>query len=56
MAVIWWVIGLGSFSNYVTIGIVLAIVGLVFGFAVAIHYRFIPVGDLKKAGYALERN
>ena len=47
MALLWKLIGLGNFSNYLNIGIGLAVVGLVFGVAVALHYKFMPVGGLE---------
>jgi hypothetical protein len=50
MSVGWWFIRLGSFSNYLTVGIALALMGLVFGVLVAVHYRFMPIGRLTKSG------
>jgi len=47
MAFVWKVIGLGNFPNYLNIGFLLAGIGLVFGFIVAVHYRFMPVGSLE---------
>ncbi len=41
-----WLIRLGNFPNYLTIGFALAAIGFVFGLVVAIHYRFMPVGHL----------
>jgi len=46
MAFLWWMIGLGNFRNYVQIGGLLTLLGLVFGLVVAVHYRFMPTGDL----------
>jgi len=46
MAFLWWKIGLGNFRNYVQIGGLLTLLGLVFGLIVAVHYRFMPTGDL----------
>lgn len=46
MAVLWWLIGLGNFSNYFRVGIVLTLVGFIFGLIMAVHYRFMPVGHL----------
>lgn len=46
MGLVWWTIGLGSFSNYLVITGVLIVVGLVFGLVVAWHYRFMRVGHL----------
>jgi len=48
MAGLWWLIGLGNFSNYLNVGIGLAIVGAAFGVVVTLHYRFMPVGHLSK--------
>ena len=49
MAGLWWLIGLGNFSNYFYIGIGLTVVGFIFGLVVAVHYRFMPVGHLKES-------
>jgi hypothetical protein len=49
MAALWWLIGLGNFSNYFYVGIGLTVVGFVFGLIVAVHYRFMPVGHLKES-------
>jgi hypothetical protein len=49
MAGLWRVIRLGNFSNYLAVGGFLVVIGLVFGIAVAIHYRFMPVGELSNA-------
>lgn len=46
MAVLWRMIRLGNFSNYLTIGIGLTIVGAIFGLILALHFRFMPVGHL----------
>jgi len=46
MAFLWWVIRLGNFSNYVTIGGLLTVLGLVFGLLVTVHFKFMPTGDL----------
>ena len=50
MAVLWWMIRLGNFSNYLYIGVGLVIIGTIFGLVVATHYRFMPVGELKVSG------
>ncbi len=50
MGVLWWLIGLGNFANYLNIAIGLALLGLIFGIVVAVHYRFMPVGHLRKDG------
>ena len=47
MAFLWKLIGLGNFSNYLNIGFLLSGLGLVFGFIVAAHYRFMRVGNLE---------
>ena len=49
IGVLWWIIGLGAFSNYLYIGIGLAVLGAVFGLIVALHFRFMPVGRLKES-------
>ncbi len=46
MAVLWWSIRLGNFSNYLNVGIGLVLLGTVFGFVVVVHFRFMPVGHL----------
>jgi hypothetical protein len=48
MAVLWWMVRLGNFSNYLQIGAGLSVIGAVFGFVVASHYRFMRVGHLTK--------
>jgi hypothetical protein len=47
MALLWKIIGLGNFSNYFNVGLLLAGTGFVFGLAVALHYRFMRVGALE---------
>jgi len=49
MSFLWWTIRLGAFTNYIQIGVGLAIIGLIFGIIVAVHYRFMPVGNLKES-------
>src|SRR4030095_9706143 len=44
MGGLWKLIGLGAFSSYLMISLGLAVVGLVFGIIVAVHYRFMQVG------------
>lgn len=44
-----WLIRLGNFPNYLIIGLALTVIGLCFGFVVAVHYRFMPVGHLTGA-------
>ena len=46
MAFLWWTIGLGNFANYTRVGAVLALLGILFGGIMAVHYRFMPIGDL----------
>ena len=46
MAVLWWMIRLGNFPNYLSIGMGLTIAGAIFGMVVALHYRYMPVGHL----------
>lgn len=41
-----WMIKLGNFPNYISITITLAVIGFIFGFVVATHYRYMPVGKL----------
>jgi hypothetical protein len=48
MATLWKLIGLGNFPDYFRVGVFLTILGFVFGLFVALHYRFMPVGNLKK--------
>lgn len=50
MGVLWWAIRLGNFSNYLNITAGLVVLGTVFGFVVATHYRFMPVGRLNEIG------
>ncbi|PYT01130.1 MAG: hypothetical protein DMF63_04055 [Acidobacteria bacterium] len=50
MAFLWKLIRLGNFSNYLNIGFLLVGIGLVFGFVVAVHYRFMRVGNLETGG------
>jgi hypothetical protein len=54
MAVLWWMIGLGNFSNYVSIGFGLAALGVAFGIVVSLHYRFMPTGKLRETSVELE--
>ena len=43
----FWSIRVGNFSNYVSVGGILAGMGLVFGLIVAVHLRFMKVGELE---------
>lgn len=46
MGVLWWMIGLGNFSNYFRVGVGLTVIGAIFGLIVSLHYRFMPVGHM----------
>ena len=46
MGLIWKLMGLGAFSNYLLVGGFLSAFGFVFGLAVWLHYRFMRVGSL----------
>jgi hypothetical protein len=48
MGVLWWLVRLGNFSNYLVVDVALVIIGAIFGVIVAVHYRFMPVGHLTK--------
>ena len=49
MAALWAYIGLGNFSNYWIIAGLLSGMGLVFGLIVAVHLKFMKVGELQDA-------
>jgi hypothetical protein len=49
VALIWWFIRLGNFTNYFNVGVILAVGALVFGFFVALHHRFMKSGELEKS-------
>ncbi len=49
IAMIWRLIRLGNFSNYLNIGVGLAIGGLIFGVLVMLHHRFMKTGTLEKS-------
>ena len=53
MAGLWKLIGLGNFANYARVGVILTITGFLFGCVMAIHYKFMPVGNLQKTGETL---
>jgi uncharacterized membrane protein YecN with MAPEG domain len=53
MAGLWKAINLGNFGNYTRVGIILTIVGFIFGCVVALHYRFMPVGSLRTTSESL---
>ena len=46
-ATLFWLGRVGNFANYVSIGGILAGTGLVFGLLVAVHLRFMKVGELE---------
>jgi len=48
MAGLWAILGLGNFPDYGRIALLLGVVGAIFGMAVALHFRFMPVGELEK--------
>ena len=48
MGLLWWAIGLGNFGNYVLVTGFLVVLGVLFGLVVAAHYRFMPVGRMKR--------
>lgn len=47
MALLWKLIGLGNFPNYLKIGALLSGLGFAFGLIVAVHYYFMRVGNLE---------
>ncbi len=49
MGLLWWMIGLGNFANYLRVTALLVGMGLLFGIMVALHYRYMPVGHLLDA-------
>lgn len=49
MGVLWWMLGLGNFANYVAVSGILIGMGAVFGLVVVVHYKFMPVGHLAQA-------
>ena len=49
MAVLWWMIRLGNFSDYRKVSVGLAGIGLIFGLVVSLHYRFMPTGILRES-------
>jgi hypothetical protein len=46
MGILWWAIGLGNFANYLFVTGLLILLGFAFGIVVAVHYRFMPVGEI----------
>ncbi len=53
MGLLWWIIRLGNFSDYLTITLGLVVLGAIFGLLVAAHYRWMPVGRLRSADQKL---
>lgn len=53
MAGLWKIIRLGNFPDYTRVGVILTIMGFLFGCVVALHYRYMPVGNLQKSGESL---
>jgi len=53
MAGVWAYIRLGNFGNYYYIAALLSGLGLVFGLAVALHLKFMKVGELQDGGSIL---
>ena len=48
IAGIWKLINLGNFGDYSRVGLVLMAASFLFGFVVALHFRFMVVGELNK--------
>lgn len=48
LGVIWYLMGLGNFRNYLNISLILSASGLIFGAFVTLHHRFMKVGELEK--------
>ena len=46
MSLLWWIVGVGTFTNYLSVAAILIGLGLIFGFVVSLHYRFMRVGHL----------
>lgn len=46
MGILWWLLRIGNFANYLLITAILIGIGSIFGLVVAVHYRFMPVGHL----------
>lgn len=47
MAFLFWLGNIGNLGNYVSVGGLMAGMGLVFGLVVALHLKFMRVGELK---------
>lgn len=47
MGIIWKLIGLGNFPDYLRVTGMLVVAGFIFGLVVTLHYRMMPVGPLK---------
>jgi hypothetical protein len=54
MAFLWKLIRLGNFPSYLNVGVILTLIGLVFGIVVATHYKFMRVGNLETEGDGLQ--
>jgi hypothetical protein len=50
MGILWWLMGLGNFANYLQITAGLIIIGGIFGLAVGVHYEYMPAGHLRDDG------
>lgn len=48
MAGLWALIGLGNFPDYSRIAVLLGVLGAIFGVAVTLHFKFMPVGELEE--------
>jgi hypothetical protein len=53
MGILWWMIRLGNFSNYLNVTMFLVGLGFTFGIVVALHYHFMPVGRLEEVSEPL---
>ena len=47
MALLFWLGRVGNLNNYVSVGGIMAGMGLVFGLIVAVHLEFMKVGELE---------
>ena len=56
VAILASLIRLGNFPNYFLVGVGLMVLGSVFGSIVAVHYRFMPVGNLETETNPMERD
>ncbi len=46
VGLIWWLMKLGNFTNYLKVTAILIVIGALFGALVAIHHRYMRVGAL----------